>query len=181
MGNISVKVDLLYPKMLPTCEGKGEMGINQDEIENWKNDGWAFRVKTVKGKRYITRRKGKQEKGLGRFDDNLWKLIHRVSIIPKQDVERIEAQKLIESIVHAYRSYEMSLDCSHIVDGFCFFWRYDEQPGFFRIADGVSLSEYYKEVEFDVESSFWVFKAEHFYCRGCTGYERSSQMTPLRS
>ena len=148
------------------------MSVNQDEIEYWKNDGWAFRIKTVKGKRYITRRKGKQEKSLGRFDEKLWNLIQRGSVIPKKVEERIKAQQTIESLLRVYRSFEMSLDCSHIVDGFCYFWRYGEQPGFFRIADKVSLSEYYKEVDFGVESSFWVFKAEHFYCRGCTGYAR---------
>ena len=148
------------------------MSVNQDKIDNWKKDGWTFRIKTVKGKRYITRRKGKQEKSLGRFDENIWKLIQRGTVLPKQVVERIEAQQTIESILRVYRSFEMSLDCSHIVDGFCYFWRYDEQPGFFRIADKVSLSEYYREVDFGVESSFWVFKAEAFYCRGCTGYAR---------
>ena len=149
------------------------MSVNQDEIEYWKNDGWTFRIKTVKGKRYITRRKGKQEKSLGRFDEKLWNLIQSGSVIPKKVEERIKAQQTIESLLRVYRSFEMSLDCSHIVDGFCYFWKYGEQPGFFRIADKVSLSEYYKEVDFGVESSFWVFKAEHFYCRGCTGYARS--------
>ncbi len=148
------------------------MSVNQDEIDNWKNDGWTFRIKTVKGKRYITRRKGKEEKGLGRFDEKLWNLIQSGSVIPKKVEERIEAQQTIESILRVYRSFEMSLDCSHIVDGFCYFWRYAEQPGFFRIADRVSLSEYYREVDFGVESSFWVFKAEAFYFIGCTGYAR---------
>ena len=150
------------------------MSINQDEIKHWKNEGWTFRVKTVKGKKYITRRKGKQEKGLGRFNETLWKLIQRNSLLSKRDIERSEAKKSIMSLMDIYRSFEMSLDCSYIVDGFCHFWKYSEQPGFFRIADRAFDGEFYRRVDFD-ESSFWVFKAENFYCYGCTSYERAQQ------
>jgi ribosomal protein L34 len=149
------------------------MVVSQDDIKSWKDDGWTFRVKTVKGKKYITRRKGKQEKSLGRFDEKLWKLIHRSSVISKRDLERLDAQKIIGSLVHEIRGFDMSLDCSHIVDGFCFFWRFGDQPGFFRIADRVSLSDYYREVDFGGKPSFWVFKAVQFYCRGCSGYVRA--------
>jgi hypothetical protein len=148
------------------------MSVSRDEIKNWKNDGWTFRIKTVKGNKYITRRKGKQEKGLGRFDEKLWKLIQQNSVLSKHIKERTEAQNSITAIVEIDRILKMSLDCSHIVDDFCYFWKYAEQPSFFRIADNVSLSECYKKVDFG-KSSFWVFIAAPFYCRNCSAYTRT--------
>jgi ribosomal protein L34 len=148
------------------------MSLSQDDIQNWKDDGWKFRVKTVKGKKYITRRRGKQEKGLGRFDEILWKMINRGSILSKKDLERIEYEKQIESLMYVYRGFEMSLDCVHITDGYCFFWKYDEQPGFFRLADSISAGTYYRKVDHDAKL-FWVFIALPFYCRGCTAYTRA--------
>lgn len=148
------------------------MNVSQDEIKGWKNDGWTFRIKTVKGKKYISRRKGNMERGLGRFDEKLWKLIQQNSLLSQYYIERIEAQKSITSIVEIDRIFQMSLDCSHIVDDFCYFWKYAEQPSFFRIADRASLSECYKKVDFG-KSSFWVFQAAPFYCRYCSGYTRA--------
>ena len=82
------------------------MSISQDEIENWKNEGWTFRIKPVKGK---------QEKSLGRFDERLWKLIHRISVIPKQDVERIETQQTIESMRARQDNHTYTVDYLFLV------------------------------------------------------------------
>ena len=37
--------------------GTMEMSVTRDKIREWKRDGWKFRVKDVKGKRYISRRR----------------------------------------------------------------------------------------------------------------------------
>jgi hypothetical protein len=69
-----------------------ETSVSKDEIKEWKKDGWVFRVKEVKGKQYITRRNGKQERGLGRYDDKLWRLIKNTSIEPSDH----ERRKMLE-------------------------------------------------------------------------------------
>ena len=48
--------------------GIKEMRISKDQIREWKKDEWKFRVKKVKGYKYISRRKGKDERGLGRYN-----------------------------------------------------------------------------------------------------------------
>jgi hypothetical protein len=146
------------------------MGVSREEIKQLKIDGWTFRIKTVKGKRYISRRKGKQEKGLGRYNDGLWKLIENTTIEPSHSEWRREAEKIIEGIIDVIRPIKMSTNCSHIIDGYCHLWRFSEKPGFFNIADDRIGKGYYRQIIEEKDSSFWVFKAEPFYCRKCSAY-----------
>lgn len=146
------------------------MRFNQEEIKQWKLDGWTFRIKNVKGKHYISRRKGQQEKGLGRYDEGLWKLIENTSVEPSRSKQRIEAEKTIEKIIDVIRSTRMSVNCSHITDEYCHFWRFTEKPGFFKIADSQLGEGYYRQISVGEDSSFWVFKSRPFYCRECSAY-----------
>jgi hypothetical protein len=41
------------------------------EILGYIKEGWHFRIKTVKERRYITRRRGQQERSLGPYDEGL--------------------------------------------------------------------------------------------------------------
>ena len=149
------------------------MDYNQDEIRNWKKDGWSFRVKVVKGKKYITRRKRKQEKSLGRYSDKLWNLIEKTSIEKTQQEKRVEQENRITNILSVIRPALMSRVCKHIVDGYCFFWRSDDPYGFFSIADNIG-DGFYKNIN-DGNSSFWVFKAVPFYCKNCSAFTRGSK------
>jgi len=144
--------------------------IDKDEIKEWKKEGWKFRVKKVKGKRYITRRKGKHEKGLGRYNDKLWKLIQNTKIEPSEFERKLEAEKMVEGVLKMIRVHRMSLNCSCVVEGFCHFWRYDEEPGFFNIVDDRIGEGYYKQIVPGKGPSFWVFKAVNFYCRDCSAF-----------
>ena len=67
----------------------------QETINDWKKDGWSFRIKVVKGNRYITRRKGKQETSLGRYNNELWNMIEATSIEKTRQEERVEQEKRI--------------------------------------------------------------------------------------
>ena len=143
------------------------MSVSQDQIKEWKKEGWKFRVKVVKEKKYISRRKGKDEKGLGRYDDELWRLIQNTRIEPSELELRVETEKLVEGLVKTIREYHMSLNCIHIVEGFCHYWKYDEKPGFFNIVDNRVGEGYNKQVVTGEGSTFWVFKAVIFYCANC--------------
>lgn len=150
------------------------MGITEDDIREWKKEGWKFRVKTVKGKRYVTRRKGKEEKGLGRHSDELSKLIENTRIGPTRSEIRQEGEELVEGIMKQLRVSHMSFNCTHIVEGFCRYWRYRDKPGFFNIVDDRIGEGYYKQVEAGKESSFWVFKAVNFYCLNCSAFGKKN-------
>ena len=52
--------------------------ISREEIVRLHNEGWNFRKKNINGKIYISARKGKQEKGLGQFNQALWNLIENI-------------------------------------------------------------------------------------------------------
>ncbi len=147
-----------------------EMSVSPDEIKEWKKEGWKFRVKKVKGKQYITRRKGKHEKGLGRYNDKLWKLIQNTKIEPSELERKLEAEKMVEDILKILRVHHMSLNCSHVVAGFCHFWRYGEEPGFFNIVDDRSGEGYYRQIVPGKGPLFWVFKAVNFYCKDCSAF-----------
>ena len=125
----------LYLVSFPDARGKIEMRISEGHIREWKKDGWKFRVKKVKGYKYISRRKGKIEKGLGRYNENLWRLIQNTGIEPSELELRLETEKLVEDLLKTIRAYHMSVNCIHVVEGFCHYWRYDEEPGFFNIVE----------------------------------------------
>jgi hypothetical protein len=92
------------------------MDFTEDDIREWKREGWKFRVKTVKGNLYVTRRKGKEEKGLGRHSDVKWKLIENTSIGPTRSELRREGEELVEGLMKQLRVSHVSFNCMHIVD-----------------------------------------------------------------
>jgi hypothetical protein len=151
------------------------MSIKRDEIKQWKINGWRFRKKTVKGNQYITRRKGKLERSLGRYNEKLWKLIENTAVEPTPSELQREAKKIIESIMELIRQNSMSRSCSHIIGEYCHYWRFSEKTGFFDIADNRLGKGYYRKVEIAGKTSFWVFKAEPFYCRNCSAYSTKNK------
>ena len=150
-----------------------EMGYSRADIENWKKDGWSFRVKVVKGNRYITRRKGKLETSLGRYSDELWSMVEETTIENTREEERVDNEKRITDMLSIIRPALMSRVCRHIVDGYCYFWRSDEPYGFFSIADDIG-DGFYRKID-EGDSSFWVFKAVPFYCKNCSAFKMGSK------
>jgi hypothetical protein len=151
--------------------------IDRGEIIEWKKNGWSYRIKTVKQKKYITRRKGNQEKSLGPFDEKLWKLIESTAEdTMKNSLKQKKIQEyinLVKSILGEIRANEMSKNCSHIIDGYCYFWKYDMKPGFFNIVANYMENNYYKKIIKREKDPVWVFKAVSFYCQNCPVYERN--------
>jgi hypothetical protein len=169
------RINIYYHNYFPIILGNMGTLVSGENIKKWKIDGWNFRKKTVKGYHYITRRKGKQEKSLGKYNEGLWKLIERTTIEPSLNEKRDKAKKTIVQILDLLRPIIMSTSCSHIVDELCFFWKYYERPGFFNIADAQLGEGYYRKISNKNEKEFWVFKARSFYCRNCSAYIRSTK------
>ena len=59
-----------------TSRGK-KREITEEEISRYIDQGYYFRVKEVNGIKYITRRKGREEKGMGRYTEEVWSMIQR--------------------------------------------------------------------------------------------------------
>jgi hypothetical protein len=70
---------------------------NTKEIMEWAKNGWNFRVKTTKGKKYITRRKGQKEKSLGPFKPETWAIINKTISDLEKRVPLLLNMKLIQS------------------------------------------------------------------------------------
>jgi len=52
-----------------------EKSFRAENIDGYVSEGWKFRVKQVGKHRYIIRYKGKEEKSLGSYSDELWRII----------------------------------------------------------------------------------------------------------
>lgn len=70
--------------------GKGT--ASWETIEKLLDEGYKPRVKTSKGKRYISARKGGDEKGLGQYDEVLW---NKIQSWIKEDTTKIDVEKNI--------------------------------------------------------------------------------------
>jgi hypothetical protein len=177
----------------------GKTSPDREIILRYIRDGWNFRIKTVKGRRYITRRRGQEERGLGPYNENFWNLIsHLVQLnaetgAPQAQDRRIpktEAYKPSEGkpeLVHFEedfgrlleklsmdRGVTMMMSCGHRDgEGFCTYWNWEEKPDFFELMDELHFDVFYMKKTIFVgshESERWVLKAMHWYCWGCSAY-----------
>jgi hypothetical protein len=165
--------------------GKREMVLDRQEIIKWKNDGWTFRVKTVKGKRYITRRKRNREKSYGRYNERIWNIIKNTIAelsVSEQQVRAVadwrRGKELIKGLLGVTRITHMSKSCAHVIDGYCYFWKYDVKPAWFKIVNDGIGNGYYKQV-LEGGSFLWVFKALPFYCENCPEYKSKSNISQI--
>jgi hypothetical protein len=166
---------VLYAEGFPYRFGEyWGMGFNREEIREWIREGWSFRVKTVKGKEYISRRIGDVEKGMGRYEPNTWRLIQNTiaELSERKQIEenqRIAMNSLIEAL-ETVRTLEVLMNCSYIVDGYCSFWRYKEKPEIFGQADERYKDEYWRKNEsYGVHP--WIFKVLPWYCNNCPAFK----------
>ena len=137
----------------------------ETKVKEYIRDGWNFRVKTSKGKRYITRRRGQDEKGMGRFIDEHWSAIERirdeyleVSNRAQEDVaakidspiesEASESEvsppglsrreylmKKIIDHIDLYRGALKMVECRYNVNKHCVYWTWIRRPSFFDDVD----------------------------------------------
>ena len=87
----------------------GNGGPGRDDIRRYIRDGWRFRIKTVKGLRYITRRKGQKERSLGPFKPELWALIRRLTAQTagtEVGAARASARQVIPQFTEKWRSIQ---------------------------------------------------------------------------
>ena len=121
--NKKYHIVLIY--LFPIFLVNWEMSISQKDVKKWKNEGWTFRIKKVKGNKYITRRKGNRERGMGRFDDDLWALIEDSGSEASEVDDKIKLKERVRRNIHRIMAYTMYRTCTHNIDGFCHYIEFD--------------------------------------------------------
>ena len=153
----------------------GNKGFDKEEILDYVKNGWHFRVKTVKRRRYITRRKGQKERSMGPFNPDLWStitmLVHQTAEektsstqeesvlekgtnnLPKRPIDWIKANEefnikfeRLNQRISLYRGIEMRRNCIHKdKEDYCTYWNWEEEPDFFGLLDELLGSECYEK------------------------------------
>lgn len=172
-------------------------GSSEADIEAFLKEGWNFRVKVVKGRRYVTRRKGQQERSLGPYSEELWDTIVRVrKLIQEEGVhvpqkERVDdsdgspgiRSDLLKAAERNSNWLDQSLDLERSVymmtrcvhrddDGNCIYWAWGRKPGFFEHAEALFLAEDFKLVRVlgGNEAEKWVVRASTWFCKHCPSF-----------
>jgi hypothetical protein len=167
-------------------------GLTDEEILGFFEEGYRFRVKLVGKKyRYVTMRLGQSEKSLGRFSDELWERVTRLSdqwLAARAEAEGKGAMDMEDSLLRhrriararsnlvralgVERGIAKLRSCSHLVEGFCHFWVWEGEKLFFRFVGDTFQPgvEYKKKVGDSLEG--WIFRASPDYCQYCSSYIR---------
>ena len=167
--------------------------ISEEEIRGYIEEGFYFRIKEVNGKKYITRRRGREEKSLGRHNDEVWSMISTLTrdsadenagkIPIEEAVEKrgkipCEETSLIDRLrreISTSRMALMSVECEHITDGYCTYWYWESKPAFFDTfdeLDGPDYSSYglTEVVHVGEVVKRWAVKAHVTFCVNCPAY-----------
>lgn len=142
--------------------------------------GWSFRIKTSKGRQYITRRRGQEERGMGRFTEELWSVIERLKnelletvnhapgkvaantdtpsesehneseVLPKGLSRREFLVKRIEDSITVHRGGLKMGGCMHNMNSYCTYWLWSSRPPFFDHVDECFGSDQYARKDIQV-------------------------------
>jgi ribosomal protein L34 len=187
LDNFNKRIKQLKNGDFPMGKREGKKRISADELKRLRNDGWRFRTKTAKGKRYISARKGKDEQGLGPFSEELWGEIQNLtdlygglkegaSIKEKTSNEERENLRTLGTVIkerlRVRRGAHMAR-CCLFKDGenYCEYWLWDKEPQDYSI-----ITNIYGENMFRVSgdeaagSRRWAIKAFSLTCAGCPAF-----------
>ena len=156
----------------------GKKSYSEEEIKEFIEDGWSFRIKKSGDRHYITRRKGQAEKSLGPYTEELWDMIiksqtkktnHMSSVSPYNILKRD-----MEYNLKLERGARYVATCLFIdKDRFCTFHRYKNKPKSFKIEDKIYKEGFSKLKELTVngvKEQVWVHRADILYCAECSAY-----------
>ena len=148
---------------------------SEEDIIDFIREGWNFRVKTTKGRRYISRRIGQMERNLGPYSDKLWNTITRLREqapqfpeIPSEGMKEYErAWKLLDEYLNTERSIYMMMNCVHKdPEGNCTSWTWPGKPKFYEDAEKIFMAENIKSVGTRSHPK-WVVRASIWFCKHC--------------
>ena len=165
--------------------------ITEEEIKRYINQGYYFRVKESNGKKYITRRKGREERSLGRYTEKAWSMILRVqnqkddavkpveTTIEKPDKKAfhdiLDKMEQIKEEISISKGLIMFANCLHNIEGNCTYWHWETKPRFFESMDELDIvpQTSYKLTDIVHEGRIekrWTVKAKVLFCMNCPTY-----------
>ena len=66
-------------EIFPGAEKLVKLGTSMENLIEYRDNGWKFSIKNVRGKKYVTIRRGKDVKSLGAYSDEIWRLIEEIT------------------------------------------------------------------------------------------------------
>jgi hypothetical protein len=173
---------------------------SREEIEAFASDGWKFRKKLRKGILYVSRRKGRDEKGLGKYSDEYWAMIEDVikSLADRQKPAGIvkaqpRSNEVTDPLILAMKELEHNINvhvymqCQHKEDNdFCGFWLLEDLPRHGKQLNKKDLEYLFRKVNsIDGKTQAWAFKTTVGICSDCPRYiegknNKSSQFSLTR-
>ena len=167
--------------------------ITMEEISDYIDQGYYFRVKKVNGKKYITRRKGREEKSLGRYTEDKWSMIEQarkqtddsnletspeITASKPEETTSVKPMELFKQLIEEAslsRGLIMFTDCMHKEDTMCTYWHWETRPPFFDTLDKLDGSDpsSYQLTECLSEGQNvqrWNVKAQVAFCINCPAY-----------
>ena len=153
----------------------GKKDVYKENILGYIEQGWNFRIKVVKGRRYITRRRGQVERGFGPFDPYVWATINQMNEkMPDEESRSIrrgpsldegaeESSSLVRNGIRSsevtetkwvrlqeeismHQGIQMMQSCIYRDnEGFCSYWNWENKPNFFGLLDDLIGSKMYKK------------------------------------
>ena len=178
-------------------------GYSRGDIKRYLDDSWYFRKKKVDGHWYISRRKGRNERSLGRYNAELWTIIEEES---GKSSEKVEEEKISQKIdindekngsqikltydifdslrekISQDRGLRMTHDCLHIWDRYCTRWTWNKKPGFFKYVDALfgANNDAYKLIDTVDNGKIvkrWAIRVFCDFCKDCPAYKNLRDVT----
>lgn len=156
----------------------GKSEPSDESLQKWIKEGWKFRVKISKGRKYITRRMGaKTERSLGPFNQELWNRIKSIQSEAKKPPREKDPLYMFYSLMEYHRGAQAGRDCQNKDDeGYCTYWRWESDYGFLNFREDLKV-----KVVKDGGKIFFLFFANPRYCQGCNAYVSSEIKQVLTS
>lgn len=154
------------------------MGNALEDARRYIDEGYSFRVKTVKNRKYITARKGQKEKSLGPYTEEKWRTITGMKIEPvtgrEKPVKKIFQENPLDAEINALKSIRMLhkfMNCKHVSkERVCTYWKISN-PDLIKMArDGLSETLYkvYADVK---DGKVLQFRVIAMVCMDCTAFK----------
>jgi hypothetical protein len=168
------------------------------KIIRFIKDGWYFRIKNVNDKKYVTRRKGQIEKGLGSYTKEKWDWIKLLEERVKKESTDTETERREKRILEKIKELErhdmemmarfatekgliMMVLCEHNFDQFCHYWRWNSKLFLSYLEkEQDEYSALYKKIEVNggkIEGNWFVARASPMFCANCPGYSPKEKGT----
>jgi hypothetical protein len=190
MGNVKSRIASHPIQMFPTGKLVGKKRVDPDEVAGLVGEGWSFRIKVVKGRRYITVRRGRSERSLGPYSEELWTHIQRLreedtrarsvsspeaDVSGLGDVGKLDLLVILDRVhdkIQSDRGAHMPFQCLFRGgDGYCEYWVWSNELPFMDEVRRHFGEDTFRRVYDEASGTErWVTRAIGFTCKGCPAF-----------